>query len=189
MRNVYRVKLTGLKYLFGAGKQPVNLVFFNSVMVPQRQFASKSNDDDENIFDDVEARLMGDDNREDMYMMGDSAYGMAGANFDDYVEQNEYGEDLDGEKMEASDEEDGTSDEESGSGNDPSDEEFEGDRTDEELDELLANTPLFEPPEPVGIGEPEPEFHFRPEGPVYYPGMEYEPEVVSLHVYFGCKLL
>lgn len=165
-------------------KQPVNLVFLNSFMVPQRQFASKSNDD-EAIFDDVEARLMGDDdNRGGMHMMGDSAYGMAGTNFDDYAEQNQYGEDSswakDGENMSVSDEEDGTSDEESDSGNEPSDEEFEGERTDEELDELLANTPLFEPPEPGGIGEPDPEFSFRPEGPVYYPGMEYEPEELDI---------
>lgn len=167
-------------------KQHLNPVCSNSSMVPQRKFTSKSKDD-EHIYDDVEARLMGDDgnSREGMYMEDNSADGMAGTNFDNYDGENLYGgesswargEESVGELSEGESEE---SEEEAGSAGDPSDEEFEGERTDEELDELLENTPLFEPPEPGGPGEMDPEFSFRPEGPVHYPGMEYDPEELDV---------
>lgn len=160
-----------------------NLASKNS-FVPKRHFASTGNDDD----DDVEARLLReDDNREDTFMNGPS-YGMAGLSFDDYREEkpfDQFGEDSSWEKhgdnMQDKEGQGGSSNEDSDDDiNEPSDEEFEGERSDEELDELLANTPLFDPPEFREGGAPEQEHSFRPEGPVFYPGMEYDPEDLDI---------
>ena len=152
----------------------------HTFIVSQRHFASESKDED----DDVEARLMRDDDSGEGFMNGPS-YSMNDMNFEDYQEELPFDDSseapwkrpVDG--MQARDGDGDMSDEDSGDDlNEPSDEEFEGgEKTDEELDELLANTPLFDPPEFEEPGAPEQDFSFRPEGPVYYPGMEYDPEV------------
>lgn len=176
------------------GKQPLNLMLLNTSMVARRQFASKSKgggDDDEDVLDDVESRLMGEDYaRDDMYM-GDSSYAMGGVNFEDYGEwekkeseaEGEEGEEGEGDSEGEGSGEGSDVDSDEDSANEQSDEEFEDERSDEELDELLANTPLFNPPElPENFrpDEPLPQFSFRPEGPVFYPGMEYEPEELDV---------
>ncbi|MCO5548547.1 hypothetical protein L7F22_002007 [Adiantum nelumboides] len=177
--------------------QPSNLMLLNTYMVSQRHFASRSTggEEDEDVLDDVESRLMQEDYAGDGVNMGDSSYGMGSGNFD-YGEWAEGGGDAeveggesvsDGEEGEEGSDEEGDeevsnedSDEETA--NEMSDEEFEEEKSDEEFDELLAQTPLFNPPdiEFLRSDEPVPEFSFRPEGPVYYPGMEYEPEELDV---------
>eukprot|EP00250_Pteridium_aquilinum_P017566 c23688_g1_i1 orf=533-1819(-) len=164
-------------------KKPASLVNVSSFTVSQRHFATKSSDDEE-VVDDVEARLMREDDNRDGMFMGDSGYGLGGASVNDYHED-QFGEDsswaMDGENVQMADGEGGISDEDSDdTGNEMSDEEFEGERTDEELDELLANTPLFEPPLVEDMGAHDVDFSFRPEGPSFYPGMEYEPEDLDI---------
>ncbi|KAH7286746.1 hypothetical protein KP509_32G021000 [Ceratopteris richardii] len=189
---VIRNKFLSKRYIHGAfngGNQSSK--FCNSFMTRERHFASRSKGgvDDEDIYDDVESRLMHDDDRRgDAYMDG-MGYDVHGADYNasgewdnaEAVSGDAEGEgSVDGEgSIEDSDE-----DSDESTANEMSDEEFEGgDQTDEELDELLANTPLFEPPEfPEFLrpGETVPEFSFRPEGPVYYPGGEYEPEELDI---------
>ncbi|KAI5080786.1 hypothetical protein GOP47_0003969 [Adiantum capillus-veneris] len=183
---------------FTIGRHPTNCMPSNTYMVSQRHFAKgRDDDDDEDILDDVESRLMREDYEGDGRSMDYSSHGIGGANFDDYGEWTEASsevkredgapdeeKDSDEEGLEEGSDEDSEldPDEDSDTLNEQSDEEFEDEQTDEEFDELLAGTPLFDPPdiEFLRPEEPIPEFSFRPEGPVYYPGMEYEPEELDV---------
>lgn len=161
----------------------------NGFSIARRHFSSGYTDKG----DDVEARLLGDDDnvdhREGIFTSGfGQGLGVDNGEYEYHDEQqqsNQWGDQAFGrsnENLESEgykDSDDGMYDSDADV-NVPSDQEFEAEDTDEELEELLADTPLFEPPEDQGDGQSMPEYSFRPEGRIYYPGMEYDPEDLDL---------